>query len=109
LPVFSPTASESGIAGLSDFMFQLSPDVDIIASKLALYAMNQMKMDTFAILAPLDDKGMGLAEAFKKTVEESGGHILIEEYYYPESDSYKEQFMRIRRKALFQSTTFRKE
>ncbi len=101
LPVFSPTASESGIAGLSDFMFQLSPDVDIIASKLALYAMNQMKMDTFAILAPLDDKGMGLAEAFKKTVEESGGHILIEEYYYPESDSYKEQFMRIRRKALF--------
>ena len=103
-PVFSPTAAEIGLALTSDFAFQLSPDYGVIATKLANYALNQLELKTFAILAPLDDKGVGLADAFKQAVLDGGGEILVEEWYYPESDSYKEQFMSIRRKAIFLTT-----
>lgn len=101
LPILTPTAGEVGLSGLSSGLFQLSPDYSIIASKLANYAINQLNLKTFAILAPLDEKGMGLAEAFRKTVEEDSGTVLIEEYYYSDADSYKEQFLRIRRQAIY--------
>ena len=100
-PVISPTAGEVGIANTTEFIYQLSPDYEIIASKLANYALHTLENKTFAILAPLDIKGIQLAAAFKKTVEEGGGQVLFEEWYYPDSDSYKEQFMRIRRKVIY--------
>jgi ABC-type branched-subunit amino acid transport system substrate-binding protein len=101
IPIVSPTAGEEGIAAFSDYMFQLTPDYAITATKLANYAVYQMQIDTFAILAPLDTKGMGLAKAFRAAVEKAGGVVLSEEYFYPDAESYKEQFMRIRRRGLF--------
>jgi ABC-type branched-subunit amino acid transport system substrate-binding protein len=103
LPLLSPTAGISGAAAISSNSFQLSPDYQVIASRIANYAMQQQKLKTFAILAPMDEKGQGLAESFASTVTENGGKIIAKEWYYPESNSFKSQFMVIRRKALYQA------
>jgi ABC-type branched-subunit amino acid transport system substrate-binding protein len=95
-PVITPTASEAGIAGLSDYVYQLSPSSESMARGLASYAVRSLKVKEFATLVPNDSHGPKVSTAFKEEVEKSGGKVLKELYYAPGQTDFKEPLGQIR-------------
>lgn len=99
IPMFMPTATRDGLASMSPHLFQLNPDQDERAYALASYAMDSLKFETFAILAPADDYGRRISDSFSETVAKKGGRVIRREWFSDAND-LKSQFKRIRRTAF---------
>jgi branched-chain amino acid transport system substrate-binding protein len=102
LPVMSPTATRNNLTQIGDYFFQLNIPLDIQAETLAQYAVDSLKLNRFATLAPIDNEGHYtlLVEKFSEAVERNGGKIVTSEWYYPEEQDYSKQLMRIKRMGL---------
>jgi len=102
VPLIVPIATENGIAAIGPMVFQANNDIEIRGSTLAKYAMttsfgpDSTKMRTFAMLAPADDYGHAMSDAFANTVDSLGGTIVAQQWYYPGSTDFKRQFMAVR-------------
>ncbi len=99
IPMFMPTATRDGLAGMGLQLFQLNPDQDERAYALASYSMDSLKYETFAILAPADDYGRRISDSFSETVAKKGGRVIRREWFSDAND-LKSQFSRIRRTAF---------
>lgn len=99
IPMFMPTATRDGLAAMGPELFQLNPDQDERAYALASYAMDSLKYETFAILAPADDYGRRISDSFSETVAKKGGRVIRREWFTDAND-LKSQFSRIRRTAF---------
>lgn len=99
IPMFMPTATRDGLAAMGLEMFQLNPDQDERAYALASYAIDSLKYETFAILAPADDYGRRISDSFSETVAKKGGRVIRREWFSDAND-LKSQFSRIRRTAF---------
>ncbi|HBY18800.1 MAG: hypothetical protein XD77_0286 [Marinimicrobia bacterium 46_47] len=99
IPLFTPTATRDGLSALSPYVFQLNPDQDERAYALARYAVDSLKYETFAILAPADDYGRRISDSFSRTVARSGGMVIRREWFSDPND-LKSQFMNIRKAAF---------
>jgi len=95
-----PISTESGIAGLGDRIFQMNSDIETRGLALARYAYEKLGLRTYAILAPADDYGYGLADAFAGAIDELGGTIIAQQWYYPGTEDFKRHFQTIRETAL---------
>lgn len=100
IPLISPTATEDGIASLSKYVFQVNNDLEIRAKKIATYAVKELRLKTLAILAPADTYGKEMAESFTSTVEELGGEVLLQTWYYEGTKEFDRQFGEIRKHGL---------
>ncbi len=100
LPVLAPTATANGIAGLGTNIFQMDGDIDIRGKKIAEYAVNQLHLKTFAILAPADEYGKQITDSFTETIDKLGGKILAETWYYEGAVDFKKQLSHIRNVGL---------
>ncbi len=100
LPVLAPTATENGIASLGSNIYQMDGDIDIRGKKLAEYAVNQLHLKTFAILAPADEYGKQITDSFTETIDKLGGKILAETWYYEGAVDFKKQLAHIRNVGL---------
>lgn len=100
IPLISPTATEDGIASLSKYVFQVNSDLKIRAKKIATYAVKELGLKTFAILAPADTYGKKMSESFTSTVEELGGEVLLQTWYYEGTKDFDRQFAEIRKQGL---------
>ncbi len=100
LPVLAPTATENGIAGLGPNIYQMDGDIDIRGKKLAEYAVNQLHLKTFAVLAPADEYGKQITDSFTETIDKLGGKILAETWYYEGAVDFKKQLAHIRNVGL---------
>jgi ABC-type branched-subunit amino acid transport system substrate-binding protein len=96
IPVISPTAAESGLSELGDNIIQMSPDVSIRGEIIAEYAMNELNLKTFGILAPADSYGKTITDSFVETVDKLNGTILVETWYYQGATELRNQFKHIR-------------
>ncbi len=99
IPLFMPTATRDGLAGLSPLLFQLNPDQDERAFALASYAVDSLGYKTFAILAPADDYGRRISDSFMETVSQKGGRVIRREWF-SDPNNLKSQFKNIRRAAF---------
>ena len=99
IPMFMPTATRDGLAAMGFELFQLNPDQDERAYALASYAIDSLKYETFAILAPADDYGRRISDSFSETVAKKGGRVIRREWFSDAND-LKSQFSRIRRTAF---------
>jgi ABC-type branched-subunit amino acid transport system substrate-binding protein len=97
LPIVLPVATETGIAQMSEYVFQANADVKMRGKAIAEYAINDLKLKTFVTLSPIDDYGKQITESFVETVTNLGGTIITEEWYYPGAIDFKSQFEKIRR------------
>ncbi len=102
-PYIIPLSSQSGLTDLSQFAFQVNPDVRTKGRFLGQYAMNEFEAKNFAILAPANDYGKGYAESFRSAIESRGGQVIAEQWYYENTADFSRQFRAIRRQGLFQS------
>jgi ABC-type branched-subunit amino acid transport system substrate-binding protein len=99
VPLVSPTANANGLASLGPYIFQANPDFDIRGRAAARYAMRNLGLQTFAVLAPSDSYGKLMAESFLAEVARLGGKIVGTEWYQRGATDLQDQFMAIRKAA----------
>ncbi|NOZ62246.1 MAG: ABC transporter substrate-binding protein [Calditrichaeota bacterium] len=96
MPLIAPTTSGVNVTKLNNYTFQLNPDLGSRGEKLAEYAVKKMNLKTFATLAPMDDYGRQMADAFTATVEKLGGSVLTQKWYFPGTKDLGRQMKSIR-------------
>ena len=96
IPLIIPIASDNGLAALGESVFQANSDLETRARVLARYALDVLGMKTFATLAPVDDYGHALTDAFTQRIDELGGTIIAQQWYYPGTQDFNRQFLAIR-------------
>ncbi len=97
IPVISPVASQNGIASIGENIFQANSDLFERGKQIALYAMKELNMKTFATLAPADNYGEEMTEGFVATVENLGGTIVSPpKWYFQGSKDLSRQLRSIR-------------
>ncbi len=104
-PFVSPLSSQTGLAAISPYTFQINPDAEIKGRVLAEYAINELGAKTFAILAPADLYGQRISSSFEETILENGGEIVEKQWYYENTQDFSRQLKAIRKKGFY--ITFR--
>ena len=100
LPLIAPTGTENGIAALGENIFQMDGNIDIRGKILAEYAIQQLHLKTFAVLAPADEYGKQITDSFTEMIDHLGGKIMAETWYYEGSVDFKRQLSHIRNVGL---------
>ncbi|MBD3420761.1 MAG: ABC transporter substrate-binding protein [Chitinivibrionales bacterium] len=96
--MITPTATDDGIAELGANIFQMNVTLGSLGHKIASYAMRNLNIKEFAIIAPLSDYGMILARTFKDEVRKNGGEIVAEEFFDEGTHDFRVQFESLRSK-----------
>jgi len=96
IPLISPTTSGNGVASLNEYTFQINCDLENRGHILAKYAIEELGLSTFATLAPADDYGKDMTDSFASTVDQFGGKIIAQKWYYTDAQDLKRQFQSIR-------------
>ena len=100
LPLFSPTATENNLTGISNYFYQLNGTLDNRAETLARYALDSLNIKRFATFAPIDNQFIQMVNKFVETLEFSGADLVAQEWYYPGEQDFNKQFMKLKRKGL---------
>jgi hypothetical protein len=77
-------------------MFQLNPDLSLHGRALARFAVEQLHLSTFGVIAPEDLNARAQVDGFLAEVKRLGGTIIANESYLDPSDDLKDAFMRLR-------------
>jgi len=96
IPIIAPTTSGSGVASINEYTFQPNCDLETIGIDMARYAVQSLGLKTFATLAPADNYGKDMTDAFTATVDQLGGQIIAQKWYYVGTEDLKRQFESIR-------------
>jgi branched-chain amino acid transport system substrate-binding protein len=99
IPMLVPVSSDNGIAAMGPNLFQMASDIETRGAALADYAYNSLGLRTFVSLAPADEYGQALSDAFANAVDRLGGTIVAQQWYYPGTQDVSRQFAAIRESA----------
>ena len=106
IPVIGPTASENEVAAVGEAVYQLNSDLQRKGEALAQYATTVLGLQTFATLAPADDDyGRQLTDSFTAKIDQLGGRIIAQHWYYGEPQDLSRQFKTIREAAFDYDST----
>ena len=100
IPFLAPVATETGIGALGENVFQLNADRERKSQVLAEYAYKYLNARTFVTVAPQDDYGQQMADAFSAAVDSLGGEIFAQKWYYGEPQDLGRSFKAIRAAAF---------
>jgi len=100
IPLITPTATDDGIAEMGKNIFQLNVSSARLAYSIAKYAMDCLKINEFAIMAPYGDYGSLMADEFQRAVERRGGVILATQNYAEGLSDYQNEFKLLRNRKL---------
>lgn len=81
LPLLIPAATEAGITRLSETSFQLSPNIELEAVRMADYAVDALEATTAVVIAPSGSEEMRMAKRFAGQFETRGGKVVASAYY----------------------------
>jgi ABC-type branched-subunit amino acid transport system substrate-binding protein len=98
--MLTPTATEEGIAQLGDNIYQMNVSIGTLARKIASYAMDNLNMREFAILAPSTEYGITMANSFKDELKKKNIEVVAEEYFEEGANDFGAQFGSLRNKLL---------
>jgi ABC-type branched-subunit amino acid transport system substrate-binding protein len=100
IPLITPTATDDGIAEMGKNIFQLNVSSARLAYAIAEYAMNCLKINEFAVMAPLGDYGSLMADEFQRAVERKGRMISVTQSYAEGLPDYQNEFKLLRDRKL---------
>jgi len=96
VPVIFPLTSNSGFSSMGEYVFQVNADYFTHVKSIAEYAIKELGLKTFAILAPISRSGQEIDEYFKEIIDKNGGTIVSEQGYFPGAMDLAMQFENIR-------------
>jgi ABC-type branched-subunit amino acid transport system substrate-binding protein len=79
--MLTPTANEEGISSIGENIFQMNVTLGAIARKLARYALDNLSIREFAVIAPNNAFGHAMAEAFKEELGRRSIEVVYEEFF----------------------------
>jgi len=79
--MITPTANEDGISAIGENIFQMNVSLGTMARRLAKYAVDNMSIRDFAIIAPSSGFGFAMADAFKDELGRRNIQVVYEEYF----------------------------
>lgn len=91
LPMMTPTASSSGLAELSPYVFRNVATRELQGKYIAEYAVNSLGLRRFVILHPSEEFGFELTDVFVKEVESLGGEVVSVIPYERSQTDFKKQ------------------
>lgn len=100
VPFVAPATAENGLATIGDHVFQITPDYETQARDLARFAIDSLHFHTFVTIAPQDEYGRQMVDAFSAEVDRLGGEILTQRWYYGVPENLGRQFKLIREVAF---------
>ena len=95
LSMLTPTASSTGLAELSPYVFRNVVTRELQGKYIAEYAVNILRLQRFAILYPLEEYGFELRDSFVKEVESLGGEVISIVPYERSQTDFKKQILEI--------------
>ncbi len=95
VPIFSPSATEEGLASRGERLFRNSLTAGLETSKLARLATATLGISSFAVLYPNNTKGEETFTLFMKSVEEMGGEVVAAESYSENQNDFSKQIRQI--------------
>jgi ABC-type branched-subunit amino acid transport system substrate-binding protein len=98
VPLITPTAAEEEIAQVGRFVFQRSVGPRTMGERMAAYAVEELELPVFALLAPRDNFGQAAVEGFFQKAQELGSKILAVTWYQAGDTDFREQLTDIRRR-----------
>jgi len=88
LPLIAPAATQAGLTELSRSSFQLSPNIELQAVKMAEYAVRILQADTAAIISSTDIDHLRMSRTFAERFRQLGGEVIAIEYYRPRDNDF---------------------
>jgi ABC-type branched-subunit amino acid transport system substrate-binding protein/predicted negative regulator of RcsB-dependent stress response len=104
--LISPTATANGIAAAGKTVFQANPDFNIRGRALAQFATEQISAKTIAVLAPNDEIGRALVEAFLDELKSRNADVVDVQWYESSTTDLRRQLMAVRQKAFARMDQF---
>jgi ABC-type branched-subunit amino acid transport system substrate-binding protein len=92
----TPTANEDGISAIGDNIFQMNVTLGTMAQRLAKYAIENMSIRDFAIIAPSSGFGFAMADAFKDELSRQNIEAVYEEYFTEGTHDFSPTLNRLR-------------
>ncbi len=103
--MLSPTATDDGIAELSSSVFLVNTTLGALGSSLARYAIQNLTIREFAIIAPSSAYGTELANSFKAEALRLGATIIATETYIEGTTDFRAQFESLRSQMFYVRTS----
>lgn len=100
VPFIAPATAENGLTSIGDHVYQIIPDYETQALQLARFAIDSLQFHTFVTIAPQDEYGRQMVDAFSAEVDRLGGEILTQRWYYGVPENLGRQFKLIREVAF---------
>jgi ABC-type branched-subunit amino acid transport system substrate-binding protein len=100
LPIISPTATADRLAAGGPFIFQANPDNSTRGRALARYAVRDLRMSSFAVLASDDPVGRAHAGAFVAEAAALGATVYCTVFFPPEASDLRQEFLAVRRAVM---------
>ncbi len=105
VPIISPTATADRIADIGPFVFQANPDYANRGRAAAIFAVRDLRMSSFAVMASDDPVGRAHATAFANEAARLGATVYCAVYFPPDASDLREEFLALRRAVMADRTT----
>ena len=100
IPLLIPSATLDGITSLGNNIYLLNSNLSVRGKIAARYITKILELDSIAVLAPADNFGHALTDAFVKEVDQLGKKIVGVEWYSGIPTDLKRQFKNLRKIAF---------
>ena len=98
IPLISPCSEADAISQAGEYIYRTWPPGGRQATKVADFALKNLKVKTAAILSIKNDFGQSFSEAFRQRFVSGGGTILAEESYAQSETDLRAQILRLKAK-----------
>jgi hypothetical protein len=99
IPILLPFTVQDGLTSLGDHIFQLNSNLEIRGRLAARYAVQRLGLNNIAVLAPADEFGQDLVDAFVRELDRQGVAPVAVEWYSGVPQNLSRQFKALRRVA----------
>jgi len=93
LPIFSPSASTTGLGEMSPYVFRNALTKEIQARFLARYAVNDLNIHRLVVLYPTEIYGEVMREVFEEELKSLGGEVVVSLPYDRSQNDFREQIL----------------
>ena len=81
VPLITPTATADDLVDMGENVFQLNPEQQKRAMALADHTADSLGYRRYAVVAPANDYGIEITNAFRRGVEKNGGSVISNVWY----------------------------
>ncbi len=96
IPLLLPLCTEDNLSDIGDYIFQANATLSMRGRLAGRYLAHELDLDSLAVLAPADEFGYTLTDAFVTEVDSWGKVVVATEWYSGIPENLRPQFQNLR-------------